>query len=591
MKCYYELLGVPQNVEQIDLKRAYYKLSLQWHPDKNTTEDTTVIFQDIQEAYKVLSDPHERAWYDKHRAQILQGNSRPSGTSDYQESRVDVFQFFTRSCFDKFDDGPKGFYTVYRKVFTDIAEEEKHAASFTGCPISSSGSDSDDDEAGRTSRSYPSFGSSSSSYAEVVAPFYLFWETFETKKTYTWVEKYDTRFAGSRQERRAMDAENNRIRMTAIRKRNEEVRQLVSYVRKRDKRVIAEKGRIQRAAEEAQTRTQSLAEKARQREATQLHEAWNDEVAFGGIASQWSEQLETELARLEAELDGINLNKPIQNSRVSNHDVDANNPNKFSDGTDAIFKGAQNTEYLDTNYRDSETNVTNEELYCIACDKLFASIKAKLNHESSKKHKKQLEYLRKVISEEDNVLQEHLNSVLLNDGQHPSGDEENDVSTINQHSNKLTKRAKKAERRRKKEAELLNPNLSVTNEQHLPSSKVTGSAEVNNGNDSNKSDTTTQLASSNPVVDSLEEEELPSRHANQSIKSVKNITSNSSKVQKIICDTCNVEFQSRNALFNHLKESGHARLKSKAQISSSNVLSHTSDEILKECKEKKKSKR
>lgn len=63
MKCYYELLGkyiemsfkllgVTQNVEQVDLKKAYYKLSLQWHPDKNTKEDTTVIFQEIQEAYK-----------------------------------------------------------------------------------------------------------------------------------------------------------------------------------------------------------------------------------------------------------------------------------------------------------------------------------------------------------------------------------------------------------------------------------------------------------------------------------------------------------------------------------------------------------
>lgn len=48
------------------------------------------------------------------------------------------------------------------------------------------------------------------------------------------------------------------------------------------------------------------------REAAQLHEAWNDEIAFGGIASQWSEQFEAEIKRLEAELDGINLDDPLQ---------------------------------------------------------------------------------------------------------------------------------------------------------------------------------------------------------------------------------------------------------------------------------------
>lgn len=99
----------------------------------------------------------------------------------------------------------QGFYTVYAKVFADITEEEKCAAKFSGCTISSSESGSDDDEddckkySRRKSRSYPPFGSSSSPYKEVVAPFYLFWEIFETKKTYTWVEKYDTRLADSRQ--------------------------------------------------------------------------------------------------------------------------------------------------------------------------------------------------------------------------------------------------------------------------------------------------------------------------------------------------------------------------------------------------------
>ncbi|VDP53244.1 unnamed protein product [Schistosoma mattheei] len=565
MKCYYELLGkyiemsfkllgVTQNVEQVDLKKAYYKLSLQWHPDKNTTEDTTVIFQEIQEAYKVLSDPQERAWYDKHRAQILQGNGRGTQmgeTSDYQESRVDVFQYFTRSCFEKFDDDVKGFYTVYAKVFADITEEEKCAAKFSGCTISSSESGSDDDEddckkySRRKSRSYPPFGSSSSPYKEVVAPFYLFWEIFETKKTYTWVEKYDTRLADSRQERRAMEAENNRMRMSAIRKRNEEIRQLVAYVKKRDKRVIAENERIQRIAKESQNRTKLLAEKARQRlieakfqsyqdesdpneypfhavtygesdgcwrlpyndhnytsyepnadrnktvepddrlyllpkEAAQLHEAWNDEIAFGGIASQWSEQFEAEIKRLEAELDGINLDDPLQKSSKANHVITINNPhNSVNDETDHINKQTQNTDTDngdnsnddgdDDNDDDPVQETINDELYCIACDKLFASIKAKLNHESSKKHKKQLDSLKKLIHEENNILQDHFNILLFmeqSSNNHLINNNCMNNNNNNEQSNiKLTKRAKKAERQRKKQLELHNSSISILNEQ------------------------------------------------------------------------------------------------------------------------------
>ncbi|CAH8606120.1 unnamed protein product [Schistosoma bovis] len=626
MKCYYELLGVTQNVEQVDLKKAYYKLSLQWHPDKNTKEDTTVIFQEIQEAYKVLSDPQERAWYDKHRAQILQGNGRGTQmgeTSDYQESRVDVFQYFTRSCFEKFDDDVKGFYTVYAKVFADITEEEKCAAKFSGCTISSSESGSDDDEddckkySRRKSRSYPPFGSSSSPYKEVVAPFYLFWEIFETKKTYTWVEKYDTRLADSRQERRAMEAENNRMRMSAIRKRNEEIRQLVAYVKKRDKRVIAENERIQRIAKESQNRTKLLAEKARQREAAQLHEAWNDEIAFGGIASQWSEQFEAEIKRLEAELDGINLDDPLQKSSKANHVITINNPhNSIDNETDHSNKQAQNTDTdngdnsNDNDDGDDDDNddddpveeTINDELYCIACDKLFASIKAKLNHELSKKHKKQLELLKKLIHEENNILQDHFNTLLfmeqssnnhlINNNSMNNNNDNNEQSNI-----KLTKRAKKAERQRKKQLELHNSSISHLNEQSNSINEL--NKDVTNDNNTEIINETSNCELDDTTIQSTINnlnKESSLKYSDQStIKQNEKTILNSSKINKIICDTCSIEFQSRNALFIHLKQSGHAKLiKLNIPSSSSSSSSNTKDisnENRKKCKEKKKSKR
>lgn len=94
----------------------------------------------------------------------------------------------------------QGFYTVYRKVFDDITDEEQRARAFV---VNCSSSESEDEEqSGRTrssSHDYPTFGHSDSNYADVVAPFYQFWETFRTHKNYTWVETYDIRCADSRQ--------------------------------------------------------------------------------------------------------------------------------------------------------------------------------------------------------------------------------------------------------------------------------------------------------------------------------------------------------------------------------------------------------
>lgn len=64
MKCYYEVLEVARDVCDEDLKKAYKKLALKWHPDKNVgnEEEAKENFQLVQHAYEVLIDPHERTW-------------------------------------------------------------------------------------------------------------------------------------------------------------------------------------------------------------------------------------------------------------------------------------------------------------------------------------------------------------------------------------------------------------------------------------------------------------------------------------------------------------------------------------------------
>ncbi|OON14698.1 DnaJ domain protein [Opisthorchis viverrini] len=525
MRCYYDLLGmftrfilpivdkgVPKNVESAELRKAYYKMSLQWHPDKNVShsEDTTNIFQQIQEAYRVLSDPQERAWYDSHRAQILQSGGQKAqmgSAAGYEEERVDVFQYFTRSCFQGFDDGETGFYTVYRKVFQDITDEEVKAAEFAN-EYDSSPSEEDADLGARNGkgnlRSYPTFGSMESAYSEVVAPFYQFWEVFQTKKNYTWVEKYDVRCAESRAERRAMDCENRRLRNAAKKKRNEEIRQLVAFVKRRDKRVAAERERIQLAGEEAQARTKHLAKQARQRNAAQLAEAWNEELSFGGIAAQWQDVFEAELARLEAELDGA--------SPRSNEVREAESPGVSAD------------ELEDVN-----------SLYCLACDKTFASANAKANHESSKKHRKQVELLRQVLLEEQEVVKLKGHEYTENgaDSDAKSSTSETDL-VAGVASVKLTKRAKKAQRKRLKEAAKLN-SVDLSDKQPVENK------------DPEECRTTDSGSTPGPQNPSSNQSRLPEAEAKSTIS--------------LACETCAADFPSRNQLFAHLKQTGHATLK------------------------------
>ena len=61
MKNYYEILGVTRESNPDDIKRAYRRLASQHHPDKGGDKHK---FQEVEEAYRTLSDPNARARYD-----------------------------------------------------------------------------------------------------------------------------------------------------------------------------------------------------------------------------------------------------------------------------------------------------------------------------------------------------------------------------------------------------------------------------------------------------------------------------------------------------------------------------------------------
>ncbi|KAL6096778.1 dnajc21 [Pungitius sinensis] len=518
MKCHYDILDVKRDAGDGDLKKAYRKLALKWHPDKNldNADEAAEYFKLIQAAYDVLSDPQERAWYDNHRDALLKGGV----SGDYEDDSIDLLQYFTVTCYSGFGDDEKGFYTVYRNLFESIVKEEMEHVKV----------DEEEEE-----KDFPPFGDSESDYDSVVHMFYGYWQSFCTRKNFAWKEEYDTRQASNRWEKRAMEKENKKTREKARKERNELVRQLVAFVRKRDRRVQAHKKLVE----------EQNAEKIKKVEALRREQ----KLSQAKLAEEYKEQSWAAMSELEKELQQIEAQYGEEFGDASESEEDELNSDEGGEAEQPEGDGLAIDEYYD-------------DLYCAACDKSFKSDKAMKNHEKSKKHRELVGLLRQQLEEEDNSFGLNLEGIEQENAQDEDEEEED-----NRPRQKLSKKQKRKKKQQKvaqsapgevgeqeqaeaEEVEVEKPtvtrsevdapekseNTKEPEKQDDPSpAGVTSSSGKTKGKKGGAKDKPKSVNKSNTGVEQIPESEVI-----------------------LVCVTCNNEFSTRNKLFDHLKTSGHA---------------------------------
>jgi len=88
---YYEILGVPRDATEQEIKKAYRQMALKYHPDRNPSKEAEEIFKEATEAYSVLADKEKRRLYD------MYGHSGVSGSQGgftYADFNSDIFADF-----------------------------------------------------------------------------------------------------------------------------------------------------------------------------------------------------------------------------------------------------------------------------------------------------------------------------------------------------------------------------------------------------------------------------------------------------------------------------------------------------------------
>lgn len=393
-KCLYETLCISRTATDEEIKKAYRKQALVHHPDKNPgVEAAEENFKQIQHAFSVLSDAHERAWYDGHRAEILRGvdpsahaynDGNEKSANAASATELDLFSYFSPAAYSGFE-GARSFYSVFAHVFDQLLVEECDA-----------------DENVETTAT---FGGANADWA-TVRNFYGKWESFSSRKTFAFADKWNLADAPSRDHRRIMERDNKRDRNRVRKEFNSMVRELATFVKKRDPRVA-------RRREEEERERQAESERVREREELRKKER---KIEMEQMRAMRDEVLEEDGEELDSILANIAKDERIERrqkreARRRQRDGsqppdgdgdDANELEVDKDDVDMVQGEHSDIEDADEFSSDDSDEVEAvEELYCAACKKPFRNMAQKADHERSKKHKIAMAKLKREVLEEE----------------------------------------------------------------------------------------------------------------------------------------------------------------------------------------------
>lgn len=383
MRCHYEVLCVERTATFDEIRSAYKKQALIYHPDKNhgNVEYAVAKFKEVQNAFAVLSDTNERQWYDAHRESILRGDS--DGTCAPDE--LNLVPLFSRTCFQGFGDNPEGFFAVYRTAFQTLIDEEAIYDS--------------------RARSWPGFGSSDTPYKEVAA-FYNHWRYFNSYKTFAWKDEYKLNEIPDRQSRRMAERINLKERAAAKKEYTGLVTGLAELLMGRDPRVQREKERVEEEEKAKAAERDAKEQQAAVRRREAKEKLWAE-------AAEAEERAEAEReARGEAQ-DGSVLELLYEKQRMMERQRKAkggassavvgraddaflpgageNNSQKPQDGSTQLFHDPKFG--LNDDDEDDNNAAGGAKYTCNACKKSFLAPKQWTEHIQSSKHKTKVKQL------------------------------------------------------------------------------------------------------------------------------------------------------------------------------------------------------
>ncbi|KAF6757089.1 DnaJ-domain-containing protein [Ephemerocybe angulata] len=437
---YYQILEVAEDATADEIKRSFRRLALIHHPDKNhnNIEEATQKFAVLQQAYEVLSDEQERAWYDSHKTSLvpeadgdavfedIRSGKAPPRTRDRGLTTRHLARFFDASIYKGYDDGADSFFTIYRNLFERLASEENMI---------------------NPGAEYPSFGYSKWPWSTemkkrtdadgAAREFYTVWTNFGSEKEFTWVEQWKLAEAPDRRVRRLMEKDNKKARDDARREYNDTVRSLAKFVRKRDPRFqkhqreldeIARSKAASAAASAAAASTSTptaaavdfVEQEWQKPDPTTLKAHQAADLEWGVVEGENEEEWEcvacNKSFRSEAAWDSHERSKrhlkaieklrqemELDDDELELQEEDGEGEVPVSDGEDEEEGDIESSTILGEDEGVDEEGEEEERTSweCVACEKTFKSQAAWESHERNKKHLKAMEKLKWQTQQEE----------------------------------------------------------------------------------------------------------------------------------------------------------------------------------------------